>query len=295
MRPGHRPAALACLAVVLGGCAGDTEEVATLEAELDEAREELTAERERADEAEERLEELKTRLAEEGQDGPGSEDPGSGDDDGAESLPDDPASYSTLHVEGLEPDVDPVAGDVTLALGPSTGSAVPFVAYNGTGGPISRLSVSGSFVDGGGERITSGRSQAVHPNVVEDDSVAFGFVYAGPNELPGDATLADPAVDYTDGLGDFENIVALDVEEFAATDGGFTGTVANPNDAADAGPIGVEVACLDNSGTAVDVLSTFADRDDIEPDGAATFTVDMFGDDPDECAGTMAGASGYVH
>ena len=147
-------------------------------------------------------------------------------------------------------------------------------------------------VDGDGETITSGRSQSVHPNVVEPGGYAVGFVYAGPDTLPESAGVEDVSIDYTEGLGEFENIVELDVEEVTHTGDAFTGRISNPHDIAVTGPVGVAVACLDGEGSIDAVFSTYADRDDIDAGGTSTFTADMYGDEAD-CSSLLAGASGY--
>jgi hypothetical protein len=134
----------------------------------------------------------------------------------------------------------------------------------------------------------------VQPNVIEPGGYAIGFVYGGANELEGvTASVDDPAIDYTEGLGDYENIVQLDVEELEATDGGFTGQLANPHDLEVGGPIDVTIACLDGDGVVTEIFSTFADRDDIEAGGSSSFTANIYSDQPD-CAGLIAGTSGYT-
>lgn len=265
---------------------------------LAELEEELAAERERADAAEDRVAELEEQLElqaagdDHADDDPAAEteEPGEESTEEATDLGDTPSAYTDLRSDGPTPDVAEQDGEVTVAFGPVSDSRLPFLAHNATGGPVSRIEVSGSVV-ADGETLTSGRSQTVHPNVVEPGGVAFGFVFAG-DPLPEGATIEEPAVDYTEGLGDFENIVALDVDELDAPGGQFTGTVANPHDIEVDGPISVGVACLDDDGSLVDVVDTYADRDRIEAGGEATFTIDLFGDDLD-CAGVLAGASGY--
>lgn len=221
-----------------------------------------------------------------------AEDQASPDEETVE-LPDEPAASSFLYAEGVEPAVGEADDDVTVTWGDPVDAKVPFLAVNGTEEPVSRVEVSGTVVDGQGETITSGASQSVQPNVVEPGEVAFGFVYAGAGkQLPDDAAVDSPNVDYRTGLGDFENIIALEIEKLERVSDGFTGSLTNPHELDVDGPIDVTLACLNGDGELLDVLGTFADRDSVEAGGTATFTVDLFGDEPD-CDGLLAGSSGY--
>lgn len=216
------------------------------------------------------------------------------DDDAAEDIS-GPQAYSSL-LQTADPAVETDDGEVTITLGPAGRSDVPFLIHNGTDAPISRVEVSGSIVNDAGDTLGSGRSQTIAPTVIEPGGVGFGFVYAGPDDLPSDATVDSPSVDYTTGLGDFENIVAVDVEEVTALGDDsfddFTGTISNPHDIDVTGPLSVSMACLDDDGSLTGVFSTYADRDDLETEGTSTFTIGLYGDDV-PCGDYLAGASGY--
>jgi hypothetical protein len=182
---------------------------------------------------------------------------------------------------------------VTASFGPTARDWVPFVAHNGTNGPVSRVEVSGRIVDDNGHVITSGRSQSVQPNVVPAGGWAFGFVYANAEQLPEGATVDDAAVDYAQQVDEFENIVTLEMIGLEATGSGFTGQVANPHQEEVTGPIEVTVACFDADAVLTGVFSTFADRDDLEAGDTSTFTVELYEDEAD-CTGLLAAASGYI-
>jgi hypothetical protein len=207
-------------------------------------------------------------------------------------LPDRPQAYSVLYVE-QEPGGEQVDGEVSVTFGRQARSTIPFVVHNGTDEPISRVEVSGRIVDAGGETLTSGRSQTIHPNVVMPGGFAVGYVFADGDELPDGVEVADPAVDFTAGLGEFENIVEIDVDEVTQTGGGFTGQVSNPHEIDVTGPVDVMVACLTEGGELDAVFSTYTDRDDIDAGDASTFTVDRYGDEAD-CASLIVGSSGYT-
>lgn len=210
-------------------------------------------------------------------------------DEPTDTLPDTPQAYAALTVEGADPAIDD-SGAVTLILGAPDGQLFPFVAYNGTAAPVSRIEVSGRAVDADGNTLGSGSSQSVEPNVVAPGGVAFGIVWIG-EELPDGATLDDAQVDYTDGLGQYENIVQIDIDQIEFLEGQITGTVSNPHDIEVSGPISVGVVCLGGDGIPTKVVSSYTDRDDVQAGGTSTFSMMLF--DPLDCAGTLAGSSGY--
>lgn len=277
--------------LLLAGCGGADEDAPAEEAAVeDDAADDETAE-EPVDE-------------DGGGDDPGDADQGVGDDAGegnaadgtgaGAELPDLPQAYSSLLIDS-EPAVEAVDGEVSLAWGPPGRNGIPFVVHNGTGGPISRLAVSGTTTDASGATLGSGSSQTVEPNLIEAGGYAFGSVYVGPNELEGvEASIEDPAIDFEEGVMEFENITALDIESIEVIEGGsFTGSVSNPHEVEVGGPIGVVVGCLDEAGTLEAIFSTYTDRDDVEAGGSSSFTIDTYGAEPD-CAALMVGASGFT-
>jgi hypothetical protein len=209
-------------------------------------------------------------------------------------LPDTPQAHSSLYTDGAEPDLNTTDGEVTVAaIASIDGSgSFPMIIHNGTGQPISRVEVSGAAVGSDGTTVSSGTSQGFQPNVIEPGGIGIGYVYAG-FDLPDDVTLEQISIDYTDGLGRFENITAVDATDVSASAERVTGTLINPHDVEVDGPISVALACLDDGGALVSVHSTFADRDAIDPGGSSTFTVDSYSRTFD-CAGIILGASGYV-
>ena len=76
------------------------------------------------------------------------------------------------------------------------------------------------MTDADGDTVTTGQSQGFAPPVVLPGIHTFGYVFASAEQLPDDATLDDAVVDFTEGLGDFENIVAVDVDELEVLDHG---------------------------------------------------------------------------
>lgn len=209
-------------------------------------------------------------------------------------LPDSPQAHTSLYTDGVEPDLNTTDGEVTVAaIAPADNSgSFPMIVHNGTDQPISRVEVSGAAVGSDGTTVSSGSSQGLEPNVIEPGGIGIGYVYASM-DLPDDVTLEQISIDYTTGLGDFENIVVVDVTDVSASAERVTGTLTNPHDVGVDGPISVGFACLDDGGALVAVHSTFADRDGIDPGGSSTFTVEFYGRALD-CAGVILGASGFA-
>ena len=211
-----------------------------------------------------------------------------GDEDG--EVDDSPHAYRSLHGE-QDPEFDTVDGEVTVTISGFDGSYFPFVVHNGSDELITRVEVTGQVVDSDGDPVGSGSTHGIEPHVLGPDDYAFGYVYGG-SDVPDDAELPEPAVDFEEGIGQFENRIQVDVDDVTETGDGFTGEVSNPHDVEVSGPVGVAVACLDGGGQLVEVLTSYTDRDDLEADGgSSTYTVTAFSEV--ECDALIVGASGY--
>jgi hypothetical protein len=210
-----------------------------------------------------------------------------------EPASDDPAAYTSIYQEGVDPTLDVVDGEVTVAAmaGVDDSGSFPMIIHNGTDQTISRVEVSGAAVDADGTTVSSGSSQGFEPNLIEPGGIAIGYVYAG-FDLAANVTLEQVSVDYTTGVGSFENILAVDVTEVSVSTQRVTGTISNPHDAEVSGPVSIDMACLDDSGTLMAVTGAFADRDGMEAGGTSTFTIDFYGREMD-CAGVILAASGF--
>jgi hypothetical protein len=211
----------------------------------------------------------------------------------ASDLPDSPQAHSSLYTDGAEPLLDATDGEVAVAAIASVddSGSFPMIVHNGTDQPISRVEVSGAAVGSDGTTLSSGSSQGFEPNVIEPGGIGIGYVYVS-YDLPDDVTLEQISIDYTAGLGDFENIVVVDVTDVSSSADRVTGTLTNPHDVGIDGPISVGLACLDDAGALMGVQSTYADRDAIEPGDSSTFTVESY-DRTLNCAGIILGASGF--
>jgi hypothetical protein len=98
---------------------------------------------------------------------------------------------------------------------------------------------------------------------------------------------------FEDGVGEFENIIALDVENFEQLESGdLVGDVTNPHDVTVSGPISVATACLTEDGT-VSERNDFTDGDTVAPGASVTWTISSFGEGPEDCAVRLVGASGF--
>lgn len=217
----------------------------------------------------------------------------------AGALPDTPQAYSTLTVVGDVSVLPPgTEGEVTVAAisEPEDGTSFPIILHNGTESAVSRIEVSGRAVGPDNATLGTGSSQSIEPNVVPPGGYAFGYVYIDTSEysLPAGSSIPDLRLQFTEGLGDFENIVTLDVENFEQLPSGdFTGDVTNPHDIEVSGPISVDSTCLTADGRILQ-RSDFTDGDTVTPGGSVTWTLSTYDDDTaKDCALTLVSASGF--
>lgn len=166
--------------------------------------------------------------------------------------------------------------------------------HNQTDDAISRIELSGRAVEADGGTLGTGSSHDVAPNVVLPGGYAFGYVYVDSSDhtLPSGATIPDLDVDFTEGLGTFESVVTLDIENFEElSNGDLTGDVANPHDISVGGPIGIDTVCLSGDDV-VTYHDTYGDKDDLDAGAATTWTLSSYRETP-ECAVRLLSASGY--
>lgn len=214
-----------------------------------------------------------------------------------EELPDSPQAYSALTTVGDEdalPEGDEGEVSVVVISEPEGNTSFPFIVQNRTDETISRVEVTGRAVGPDGETLGTGGSHSVQPNVVPPDGYAFGYVFvdSSDRDLPAGAAIPDLHVDFTEGLGDFENIISLDIENFEELpNGDLTGDATNPHDETVKGPISVDAVCLSDDEQVTD-RSTFADNDEVPADGFTTWTISSYRDTP-ECIVQLIGASGF--
>ena len=215
-----------------------------------------------------------------------------------QSIPDTPQAYSALTMIGDESALPAgTDGEVSVVAisEPDGGTSFPFIVHNGTDEPISRIEVSGRAVGPDNATLGTGASQSIEPNFVLPGGYAIGYVYIDTSEykLPAGSSIPDLRIQFTEGLGDFENIVMLDVKNFEQlASGDLTGDVKNPHDITVDGPISIASACLTADGKVVD-QQDFADSDTVPPGGSVTWTISSYGEKPDKCLVRLIGASGY--
>lgn len=215
-----------------------------------------------------------------------------------DELPDTPQAYSTLTVIGNQAALPTgTDGEVTVITisEPDGGTAFPFILHNGTDQAISRIEVSGRAQGTDGSTLGTGVSQSIEPNVVLPNGYTIGYVYIKTSdyELPAGSSIPDLRIQFEEGLGEFENIIALDVESVEQLgNGDLVGDVTNPHDVTVSGPISVATACL----TADGVVSTrhdFTDGDTVPAGSSVTWTISSYGEKPEKCPVRLVGASGF--
>lgn len=186
-------------------------------------------------------------------------------------------------------------GEVALVLvGPPEDNLVPFVAHNGTDQVVSRLRLSGPVVNAEGEVVTEGSSRLVEPDLVEPGGYAVGVVIADGDRLPADATLRDPAIDYTLGADDTDDRIGLEPQGLETIGGDVAGSLVNPHGATVEGPLSVTAACIDASGELRAVLFGYPERDAVPPDGSVPFSLSSPSLDAKDCTTLLAGGSGFT-
>lgn len=214
------------------------------------------------------------------------------------TLPDTPQAYSTLAVIGDKSALPAgTEGKVSVVAisEPDGGTSFPIILHNGTDEPISRIEVSGRAMGPDKATLGTGSSQSIEPNVVLPGDYAIGYVYIDTSDfkIPVGSSIPDLRIQFTEGLGDFENIIAVDVENFEQLpNGDLTGDVKNPHDITVSGPISVASSCLAADGK-VKRQDTFTDGDTAPAGESVTWTMSSYGDRPEKCVVRLLGASGF--
>lgn len=231
---------------------------------------------------------------------PGRPDDGDSGDEERETsttaAPATPATSPLLTVVGTAtiPDGDPGQLSVVIVGAPDgTGGSVPVAVRNRTGTTLYSVEATGTARGADGSLAGSGSSQGFHPNVVEPGEWAFGYLYFS-GDLPDGATFDVTATASDD--ADFFSAVDLPIVESNRVAGTYgdsvVGIVRNDTSATVAGPVGVALACFDDTGTTLAAVTLgFADGDEIPPGGTVSFEVSVPGDGP--CPNYVLAASGW--
>lgn len=213
------------------------------------------------------------------------------------AVPDTPQAYSTLTIIGDEdalPEGDDNEISIVAMSEPTSNTSFPFILQNRSDQAISRVEVSGRAIDTNDETLGTGSSHSIYPNVVLPGGYAFGYVYVDSSDhnLPAGASIPDLNIDFTEGLGQFENIIGLDIENFEELgNGDLTGDVTNPHEMTVDGPINIDTVCLSPDGQ-LTYDSAFADNDSVKADAASTWTISSYSETP-ECEVRLLSSSGF--
>jgi hypothetical protein len=156
-----------------------------------------------------------------------------------------------------------------VAVGLNDGRHLPIVVQNNTGEDIERIEVS-AIARAGGELITTGADQGLHPNVVKDGGLAFGDVFFG-EELPAEVEF-EFELSATPAAEEEANTRDLVVEEVNGTGDGVIGILRNPHDVTVGEPnITAALACFDETGQLLDIGEGPANNDFVDPDQTTPF------------------------
>jgi hypothetical protein len=192
-------------------------------------------------------------------------------------------------VPELPPGDDGVVAIVAVGDYDRVVGLLPLVVRNNTSGTTTRVSVSGEARNANGNLIAAGEDQGLVPNVVEVGELAIGYVYFEGAKLPDNAEISLEATG--EPLGEFENIVAIPIEEAYSTSNGIVGTAKNISGTRVTGPISVEAVCFSNEGELTDEYRGFATKDALADGERSSFQLDVYGE---KCERFLLGASGFT-
>jgi len=156
-----------------------------------------------------------------------------------------------------------------VAVGLNDGRHLPIVVQNNTGEDVERIEVS-AIARAGGQLITTGADQGLHPNVIKDGGLAFGDVFFG-EELPAEAEF-EFELSATPAAEEEANTRDLVVEEVNGTGDGVIGILRNPHDVTVGEPnITAALACFDETGQLLDIGEGPANKQSVESDQTTPF------------------------
>ena len=169
------------------------------------------------------------------------------------------------------------------------------VVWNGTGGVISHVDVSGPAKDVWGTVVGSGDSQDIEPQNLSVGEVAFGMVFF-TEWIPAGSTFdlsATARRDQVPYLVDAKVTQANFIADPDGFDGGsITGEVVNPNPTSMKGPIATVAYCFSDAGALLSVFPGFISGDGgLAPGATGGYSVSLFL--PTSCPTWLVGASGY--
>ena len=173
------------------------------------------------------------------------------------------------------------------------GQSVMVVVRNNTMKPAYRVEVT-STARKSGKLVGSGSSQGFAPVSVAPGQVAVGYVYFG-GDIPKASVfqMKTSAEGTKQDTGSFA-FLPVTITEVASVKGTYTaqvvGTLKNVNKGRVTGPISVLVACFSANGAPLQILSTFAQEDELAAAATGSFAADLFSGG---CPRYLAGAHGF--
>lgn len=185
------------------------------------------------------------------------------------------------------------AGAVSVVLvgtpDPDAGT-LPIVFRNGTDAAVSHVDVAATARDAAGALVATGSSQGTTTAQVAPGGVGLAYVFFDTDATLTPETVYEFTFETSEADTSSYNTSDLKITEANRVGSAIVGSAVNHNDAAVTGPYSADVYCFD-AGALTSTHRSFADQDsDLEPGGAATFTVDLF-DVP--CATYVVGVTGY--
>lgn len=207
-----------------------------------------------------------------------------------------PSTSPMVAVVGNVTVPDGEAGELSVVLNGTAvddSGSIPVVVRNRTSGTVYNVETTATARGADGSLAGSGSSQGFVPTKVAPGEWAFGYIYFD-GTVPAGAEFDITATAETES-GFIGSVDVKPVEtnmvpsEFSGQQ--IIGIVENGTDQEVSGPIGVQVLCFDQAGSAVvETHSGYTDADSVAAGGTASFSVDLF---EDPCPNFAVGASGY--
>lgn len=127
---------------------------------------------------------------------------------------------------------------------------------------FSKTSYTTRVIDTNDETLGTGVSRFVYSNVVLPGEYAFGYVYMDLSDSahPEGASIPDIHIDFAEGIGRFEYVIGLDIDNLEQL---ANGDVTNPHEITVERPINIDTLCLATD-EQMTYDSAYADNDSVQ-------------------------------
>ncbi|WP_405216514.1 hypothetical protein [Agrococcus sp. Ld7] len=185
-------------------------------------------------------------------------------------------------------------GEVSMVsvgtLNPDSGT-LPFVFRNNTAEAVSHVDATATIRDSAGALVANGSSQGTTPGQILPGGLGLAYLYIEEGEVPEGAEIE---INFATSPADQSpfNTANLRVAEWSETEDGFIGTAANETGVALSGPFSVQVYCFDETGALTTTTGGYANEQEVDADGSASFSHSFYGD---ACSSYYVGVTGWFN